>query len=87
MVIGPLMVIIGICALVAVLQIPLGGVGIVLLAVVGVYLLWRASLLFGPTKICWRCGGDGHVGGLLGGRRTCGWCDGDGRRPRVGSGK
>lgn len=49
------------------------------------YFVWRLSLALGPTKICWRCTGKGHIGGLLGGRRTCPSCK-DGRRPRVGSG-
>lgn len=47
--------------------------------------VWRISVALGPEKVCWRCGGDGHVGGLLGGRRDCTWCDGKGRRPRIGS--
>lgn len=46
---------------------------------------WRASLALGPMKKCWRCGGEGHVGGLFGGRKTCPHCDG-GLRPRIGSG-
>jgi hypothetical protein len=53
----------------------------------GAYVLWRVVLVFGPMKICWRCKGKGHVGGLLGGRRKCSSCAGEGIRPRVGSGK
>lgn len=62
-----------------------GHAGMAVGGMLGAFLLWRASLAFGPTKICFRCGGDGHVGGLLGGRRDCGWCDASGRRPRVGA--
>jgi hypothetical protein len=51
------------------------------------YLLWRVVLVFGPMKLCWRCKGKGHLGGLFGGRRKCGSCSGEGIRPRVGSGK
>lgn len=62
-----------------------GHAGLAIGGALGLFLLWRVSLALGPTKICWRCGGDGHVGGLLGGRRDCSWCSATGRRPRVGS--
>lgn len=64
----------------------LGGLGIVGVFA-GILLIWKLSLVLGPMKVCWRCGGDGHVGGLLGGRRECGVCGGVGRRPRIGAGK
>lgn len=62
-----------------------GHAGLTVGGLFAAFLLWRLSLALGPTKICWRCGGDGHVGGLLGGRRDCRWCNASGRRPRVGS--
>lgn len=88
MIVGPILVIGGIVALFIVLggtftNITLGTVGV--LAVL--FVLWRLSLVFGPTKVCWRCGGDGHVGGLLGGRRDCPSCGATGRKPRMGSGR
>lgn len=64
-----------------------GHAGVAVAVILGTFLLWRASLALGPTKVCWRCGGDGHVRGLLGGRRDCDRCDATGRRPRVGSGR
>ena len=51
----------------------------------GAVLLWRLSLVLGPEKVCWRCGGDGHVGGFLGGRKECTRCGGKGRRLRIGA--
>lgn len=59
--------------------------GWVLGGLAALFVLWRMSLAFGPLKKCWRCGGDGHVGGLFGGRKRCTRCDG-GLRPRAGSG-
>lgn len=50
------------------------------------FLVWRASLALGPKKVCWRCKGSGHVGGLFGGRRVCSHCDG-GLQNRFGGGK
>jgi hypothetical protein len=58
---------------------------VVLACAAGVFVLWRLSLAFGPLKKCWRCGGSGHVGGLLGGRKKCPSCAGDGLRARIGS--
>lgn len=56
-----------------------------LLVLAGAFLLWQVSLVFGPQKVCWRCKGNGHVGGLLGGRRDCLRCGGVGRRKRIGA--
>lgn len=55
-------------------------IGIIVVAYVG----WQASLVFGPSKVCWRCKGSGHRGGILGGRRKCPSCDG-GLRRRIGA--
>lgn len=57
----------------------------VVIGLVMLWVLWRVSLTFGPLKVCWRCKGDGHVGGWFGGRRQCPTCAGKGTRPRVGS--
>jgi hypothetical protein len=56
-------------------------------ALLGILLLSKVVLIFGPMKICWRCKGKSHIGGLLGGRAVCPWCDGKGIRPRIGSRK
>jgi hypothetical protein len=61
--------------------------GAIVIVLVGVYLLWRVSLMFGPMKLCWRCKGKGHVGGWFGGRAKCSRCQGEGVRPRAGGRK
>jgi hypothetical protein len=58
----------------------------VLIGLAGLFVIWRLSLLFGPSKVCWHCGGKGHSSGLFGGRKKCSTCGGSGLRPRVGSG-
>jgi hypothetical protein len=66
-----------------------GSFGVLWIAA-GLFALWllsKAVLVFGPMKMCWRCKGKGHIGGLLGGRAECSWCKGKGIRPRIGSGK
>lgn len=63
------------------------GFFVVLVCLILGFILWRVSIALGPTKICWRCGGAGHVRGLLGGRKDCGWCGATGRRARVGAKK
>lgn len=50
------------------------------------FLVWRLSLVFGPSKVCRHCKGSGTKGGLIGGKRKCSSCGGSGLRPRVGSG-
>lgn len=85
MIVGPAITIIGVCALIAVLGIPIKGMGIGIALGFGLYLFWRVSIAFGPMKKCWRCKGGGSVGGLFGGRRKCPSCGGSGLRPRVGS--
>lgn len=55
------------------------------LIIIAVYAAWRLSLTFGPMKTCWRCKGKGAVGGLFGGKKVCGSCNGDGIRKRVGA--
>lgn len=55
--------------------------------VIALVILFKVVLVFGPMKMCWRCKGKGHIGGLLGGRAECSWCNGKGIRPRIGSGK
>lgn len=66
-------------------------VGPPLLVVLGIvavlFLVFKASLLFGHQKICWRCKGKGYRKALLGGVNTCSSCGGKGIRPRVGSGR
>jgi hypothetical protein len=57
-------------------------IGVVIVA----YLLWRISIAVAPMKLCWRCSGNGHVGGFLGGRRQCTRCK-SGLRPRIGAKK
>lgn len=90
MIVGPVLVIGGLVALFVVLggSVPdLSTVGWVIGIAAAGLLLLRASLALGPMKLCWRCKGKGHTGGMLGGRRKCSWCSGEGIRPRAGSGK
>jgi nitrate reductase NapE component len=84
---GPVLTIGAIIALFVVLGAPAIHAGIsVLVAVALGFVVWRLSLVFGPSKVCRRCKGGGSVGGLLGGKRKCSSCGGSGLRPRVGSG-
>lgn len=83
---GPLMVGLGLLALVIMLQVPIEGVGIFLGFVGAMFVLWRLSVALAPEKKCWHCDGRGSNPGLLGGLRVCGWCKGSGRIPRIGAG-
>jgi hypothetical protein len=90
MIVGPVLVFGGLIALFVVLGAPMPDLkttGWIVVILVICLLVMRASLALGPMKLCWRCKGKGHIGGLLGGRAECNWCDGKGIRPRAGSGK
>lgn len=90
MVIGPVLTLGGLIALFVVLGAPMPDLkttGLTVVILLACLLVMRASLSLGPMKLCWRCRGKAHVGGLLGGRRECPSCNGKGIRPRIGSGK
>lgn len=66
-------------------HITVNGLLVFLVVAALVFVGWKVSLVFGPQKICWRCGGDGFTKGWFGGKRTCSRCNGDGLRYRVGA--
>ena len=68
-------------------EVTVDGAIIVLGVLAGLLCLWRLSLLLGPFKLCWYCGGKGYKRSFLGGVRTCDYCKSKGIRPRAGTGR
>ena len=57
----------------------------VIIVVAIICAIWWLSVKFGPLRKCPRCGGDGTVPAMLGGRRQCSGCGGNGIIKRRGA--
>jgi hypothetical protein len=80
---GPVLMVIGLIAIIAGLGIPVESFwGVVALLVAAG--LWQLSLMLWPLKKCRACDGAGSRGPWAL-RRTCGQCEGTGTIPRLGA--